>query len=269
MAKYVGGIEQLAGSTIVGGAPLPPLPGLPQTGQATSYPSGDSTDRDDGYYERGYSPPSGRFHDNGDGTVTDNATGLMWVNSPVLIIPGSNGQHGISSNQIQTASGNYANTNDYVAGELVYNTVVGEEAFGVFIQDLAAVSNSFTFVELVTADYIVETTWTASAANLTTPAPMAWSDSISICEGLDYAGYTDWRLPNANEVVSIVNFSDGEIHSALGTGPTGYLWSSTTRNGTTTSAYQLYVGGSNAILTSVAKTSANDDFPHPVRGGRS
>src|SRR3989338_8403686 len=46
---------------------------LPKTGQKTSYATGD-----DGYLERGVAWPSPRFTDNGNGTVTDNLTGLMW-----------------------------------------------------------------------------------------------------------------------------------------------------------------------------------------------
>lgn len=54
--------------------------GLPKTGQLISvYPF------DDGYYQMGY-PVGGsqRFTDNGDGTVTDMATGLTWVSDIVL-----------------------------------------------------------------------------------------------------------------------------------------------------------------------------------------
>jgi hypothetical protein len=45
--------------------------GLLRTGQTFSYRSGD-----DGYYEKGMAIS---YTDNGDGTVTDNATGLMWA----------------------------------------------------------------------------------------------------------------------------------------------------------------------------------------------
>ena len=47
---------------------------LPQTGQTTSYATGD-----DGDIQAGAAWPSPRFADNGDGTVTDNLTGLMWT----------------------------------------------------------------------------------------------------------------------------------------------------------------------------------------------
>jgi hypothetical protein len=45
-----------------------------KTGQKTSYATGD-----DGDYEMGVASPNPRFTDNGDGTVTDNLTGLIWL----------------------------------------------------------------------------------------------------------------------------------------------------------------------------------------------
>jgi hypothetical protein len=47
---------------------------LPQTGQKTSSIPGD-----DGDLKKGVAWPSPRFHDNGNGTVTDNLTGLIWL----------------------------------------------------------------------------------------------------------------------------------------------------------------------------------------------
>jgi hypothetical protein len=47
---------------------------LPKTGQTTSYATGD-----DGNLQKGVAWPSPRFADNGDGTVTDNLTGLIWL----------------------------------------------------------------------------------------------------------------------------------------------------------------------------------------------
>jgi hypothetical protein len=47
---------------------------LPKTGQKTSYYTGD-----DGALQKGVDWPDPRFTDNGNGTVTDNLTGLMWT----------------------------------------------------------------------------------------------------------------------------------------------------------------------------------------------
>jgi hypothetical protein len=45
-----------------------------KTGQASSYAVGD-----DGFIQAGLEWPTTRFTDNGDGTVTDTLTGLMWL----------------------------------------------------------------------------------------------------------------------------------------------------------------------------------------------
>lgn len=52
---------------------------LPQTGQTVSYNGGIG---DDGAYQAGEPWPSPRFMYHGDGTVTDNLTGLMWEQKP-------------------------------------------------------------------------------------------------------------------------------------------------------------------------------------------
>jgi hypothetical protein len=94
--------------------------GIPKTGQTTSY-----VNYDDGYYEKGTPTSGSRFTNNGDGTITDNGTGLMWVADPAA----------------------------------------------------AGIGGTYS-----------------------------WSAAISACEGLAYAGHSDWRLPNAKELASIVDY---------------------------------------------------------------
>jgi hypothetical protein len=50
---------------------------LPKSGQTISYRAGD-----DGDLEAGVSWPNPRFKNNGDGTITDHLTGLVWEESP-------------------------------------------------------------------------------------------------------------------------------------------------------------------------------------------
>jgi len=38
-------------------------------------------------------------------------------------------------------------------------------------------------------------------------AAISWENALSYAEGLEYAGYTDWRLPNAKELQSIVDYT--------------------------------------------------------------
>ncbi|HNT35643.1 MAG TPA: DUF1566 domain-containing protein, partial [bacterium] len=87
---------------------------------ATGVTRSDATG-DDGHYRKG-KPRS--FRDNGNGTVTDNNTGLIWVKDP----------------------------------------------------SAAGVGGTYT-----------------------------WSDAITACENLVYAGYSDWRLPTVQELSTLVD----------------------------------------------------------------
>jgi len=60
---------------------------VPKTGQTTSYRTGD-----DGTHQKGVAWPNPRFTDHGNGTVTDNMTGLMWVKVPHGLDGNSSGQ---------------------------------------------------------------------------------------------------------------------------------------------------------------------------------
>ena len=71
------GILCIASAFLMGQEPWgptgPPAP-VAKTGQTTSYATGD-----DGDLQKGVAWPVPRFTDNGDGTVTDNLTGLVWT----------------------------------------------------------------------------------------------------------------------------------------------------------------------------------------------
>ncbi|MFH1187747.1 MAG: DUF1566 domain-containing protein [bacterium] len=60
---------------------------------------------------------------------------------------------------------------------------------------------------------------------------MIWEDAINYCENLSLGGYSDWRLPNKNELQSIVDYSCYSPAINLtyfpDTPETGIFWSST------------------------------------------
>ena len=136
------------------------------------------------YYVRG-NPEYGQndFHDNGDGTVTDRATGLTWL---------------------QIDSG-YLKAGPKKDGR------------------------------------------------------MNWQEALRWCEDLDYAGHSDWRLPNAKELQSLVDYTRSpdttrsaaidpmfqvtEIRNGLGEVDYPFYWTGTThksRRGGDTAVYVAF-----------------------------
>ena len=96
-----------------------------------------------------------------------------------------------------------------------------------------------------------------------------WADAVSYCEDLSLAGYTDWRLPNANELPSIVEYrrSVGPVinTSAFPDAVSSYYWSSTTSAGNTNDAWRVNFGEGHE-----GADGKNDraDYVRAVRGGQ-
>lgn len=152
---------------------------LPKTRQLTSYEPGD-----DGDLQKGFDVEP-RFTDNGDGTITDNSTGLVWP---------------------QNWNGPGANNGNF----------------------------------------------------------LTWYEQVAWARALDFAGHTDWRIPNAIEHVSLYDY---EIFG-IGYGPPfkniwgTYIFTSTTYRKTITYAVRINKG--NGLLSITLKTALW--IPIVVRG---
>lgn len=63
-----------------------------------------------------------------------------------------------------------------------------------------------------------------------TPAMTGWQAAVNYCEGLEWGGHTDWRLPAQDELLGIVDRSRSQPAIDTGAFPentSGWYWSST------------------------------------------
>ena len=57
----------------------------------------------------------------------------------------------------------------------------------------------------------------------------SWQEALKFCEDSTYAGYSDWRLPNKNELASLINYEKSSSPcSYFPNMPIGNFWSSST-----------------------------------------
>jgi hypothetical protein len=119
--------------------------------------------------------------------------------------------------------------------------------------------------------------WTASAANPTTPRIMDWTAAVSLSL-MSYAGFTDWRLPNAMELFSLYDFGQASAVAAINalfvntlydTVAKSRYWTSTTCENSTTYAAGVSFMASISNVTRVLFQLKTGSYPvRPVRGGR-
>ena len=283
---------------------VPPSPRVvPDTGQTISYTA--TTGEDSDYSTN---PPS--YTDNGDGTITDNVTGLVWQTQDDGVarawaasdtyctdntagLPGAGwrlpsrrelnsivnfGKYGnaignnfpnTQANYYWTATTAANNTSlawrvNFYAGGL---DSIDKTTNGYYTRCVHGPVSSQYFTDNgngTISDNVTGLMWQKQG---TTSQNYAWEQAITYCEGLSLAVYTDWRLPNANELESIVD--EGAYNPSINstyfpsTVADAY-WTSTTYALDTTKAWLLsfYSGNVDVYL----KTNATFNV-RCVRGG--
>jgi len=76
--------------------------------------------------------------------------------------------------------------------------------------------------------------------NDTNSTTYTWTDAISQCEGLNHGGYTDWHLPNFNELYNLADRSKSSpaLDATFNyVNISSYYWSSTTYVATPSKAW--------------------------------
>ncbi len=90
--------------------------------------------------------------------------------------------------------------------------------------------------EQLVTDYVTGLIWQKSEGGA-----MRWHEALSYCEGLTYAGESNWRLPNSRELMTLVNYDKHDPSSDFpDISPEGF-WSSTTAIRTISEAWGVYL----------------------------
>ncbi|MCP4603561.1 MAG: DUF1566 domain-containing protein [Proteobacteria bacterium] len=67
-----------------------------------------------------------------------------------------------------------------------------------------------------------------------------WKQSLAYCEGLEYGGFDDWRLPNVQEMRTLINLAITDPSSDFPGLPADYFWTSSSSTYYTNNAWCLH-----------------------------
>ena len=93
-----------------------------------------------------------------------------------------------------------------------------------------------------------------------------WNDAISYCETLSLDGKNDWRLPNLNELTSLVDYTkyNPSIDAIFQNTYSLNFWSSTSRSNNNENAWIVYFYSGNQN----SRNKSNSNYVRCVRAGQ-
>jgi len=129
---------------------------VPKTGQTTPYAAGD-----DGTLQKGVASPTPRFTDNGNGTVTDKLTGLIWMKNANAFGPKTWADALTAANGLASGSGGL--TDGSKAGDWRLPNVKELQSLVDYGRFSPALPAGAPFTGVQSSDYWSSTTGAASA----------------------------------------------------------------------------------------------------------
>jgi len=173
---------------------------LPRTGQTTSYAAGDDYSE-----QKGVAWPGTRFTSNGDGTVTDRLSGLVWLKNAGCFSPADWSTALTAANQL--ASGACGLTDGSTAGTWRMPNANELESLVDVSQVNPAVSAASPFVNIdLGAAYWSSTTYTAGPANA---MAIRFSDGRWINGAAD--GFDNAKAGSANALWAVKSGGAGAV----------------------------------------------------------
>ena len=156
-------------------------------------------------------------------TIVDNQKNASAVNSIFSGIPGSGSFW--TAEQYSSDQGRRFGTN---TGFIGYNSKTGTYNKVLCVSGDEMQKGVFT-TQTVSGSVVVTDSTTGLMWQKTYEADKTWQQALKYCEDLTYAGYSDWRLPNKNELASLLNLDKSAApYSDFPNMPSDWFWSSST-----------------------------------------
>ena len=311
---------------------------LAKTGQTLSYEPGD-----DGDLQSGVDWPNPRFTDHGNGTVTDNLTGLMWEKSPdsilktwtdalsyanTLILGGYSDwrlpnmkelrsliNYGQADQDYWLETQGFINIQEFdpywtsttYAGDTNYAYYIDMgNPGGEGIAYVKTTSNCYVWAVRSSSTFLAKTGQTLSYApgddgnlriGVDWPNPRftdngngtmtdnltglmwekepnnilrTWINALNYANNLTLGGYSDWRLPNINELESLLNLGESDLAIWLNTKGFSNVQSYTYRSSNTNSSWtgSSYTVDMKKSFLYIVSSKTNFYNVWAVRGGQ-
>jgi cysteine-rich repeat protein len=155
----------------------------------------------------------------------------------------------------------YAFYGDFYSGGIgggaknYYATTIHCVRLGRFVATSPGVQPRFIETEPVAGQQVVRDAITGLMWAKQYVTGKAWQAALLYCEGSNHAGFTDWRLPDINELFSLTKFDVRNPASDFPGMLPEYFWSSTSDVSSTGSAWYVYFVNGSANSTGKGDTT--------------